>query len=464
LRLPLEPREGYIRWKLVQIRGACYRYQGGEHGMSQGANRWRPALLLVLATAGLIWGGWKWSQAWRYRNAMARIEEELELGFLSTARKDLVELQKRYPGKDQVAFLLGSCEKALGRPEEAALAWAKVPRDSTFAFHALEGRVELALELGRLSEAEQLVIKTCEDSPITGEDPMILLGAIYCQQGRVNEAMRLIEALWRRHDQAGVAASETAINQLWLYIQLQSNPVGDDTIRTILERAGQVAPDDDRVWLWKAKLAIRTRSYDEAATWIDQCLKRRPNDVAVWRTRLDWAVATNRLEVARAALKYLPAAEFTAAQVEKLAAWFGVQSGDDDAERRSLERLIVADPTDVAAFDRLIELCVKNGQSDVADALRGRKVEIARLVSRYQKLFKRHQPRRDAAEMGRLAEQLGRPFEARAFLTLALAGAPERPESRGALARLAHSGETTIDSTRTLDDVLAVGKATDKKN
>ena len=63
-------------------------------------------------------------------------------------------------------------------------------------------------------------------------------------------------------------------------------------------------------------------------------------------------------------MKHLPAAEWNSAQVEKLAAWFAAQRGDDEAERSALERLIAADPTDFAALDRLIELLVKNGQPD----------------------------------------------------------------------------------------------------
>ena len=185
--------------------------------------------------------------------------------------------------------------------------------------------------------------------------------------------------------------------------------------------------------------------------------------MAVWRARLDWAVATDRVAVARDALKHLPAADFSSAQIEKLAAWFAAHRGDADAERTCLERLIAADPTDVAAFDRLIELCAKNGQPDAALALRNKKDEVARLQARYQLLFKRNQPRRDAAEMGRLAEQLGRRFEAKAFLTIALAAAPDRADIRGDLARVVRGAEPPSGSTRTLDDLLAPQLKEDQK-
>jgi thioredoxin-like negative regulator of GroEL len=417
--------------------------------MSQGASQWRLKSLLALAITGLIWGGWKWSEVWHYHKTLARIEDAMEKGLQSLAAKDLVELLGRNPDSDEVAFLLGTCEKARGRSQAAADAWAKIPPQSTFAFHAMEGRVQLEFEQGRLTEAEYLITSSRENPGSTSPDPSILLGPIYCQEGRVSDAMHLIEALWRRHNESGNAASETAINQLRLYIQLQLTPISDETIRATLDRAGRIAPEDDRIWLWKAELATRTKSYEEAARLIDLCLKRRPEDLAVWHARLDWAVATNRVPLAQQALKHLPEAELGSAKIERLAAWFAAQHGDDEAERRNLERLIAVDPTDFTALDRLIELLVKSGRIDLAAEQRRRKDEIAQLQARYRELFARNQPRRDAAEMGRLAEQLGRRFEAKAFLTIALASTPDRADIRRDLVRLAKSANTLVESAAT---------------
>ena len=62
---------------------------------------------------------------------------------------------------------------------------------------------------------------------------------------------------------------------------------------------------------------------------------------------------------------------------------------------------------------------------------------------------------RDAAELARLAEQLGRRFEARVFLTLAVEVEPNRGELREELARLAHPDVVEAQPGRTLADVLA---------
>ena len=76
------------------------------------------------------------------------------------------------------------------------------------------------------------------------------------------------------------------------------------------------------------------------------------------------------------------------------------------------------------ALARLAQLAEKEGQTDRIAELLGKKREIDRLKARYEKLHKRRQPVRDAAEMAQLAEQLGRGFEARAFLTLAISEDP----------------------------------------
>lgn len=62
--------------------------------------------------------------------------------------------------------------------------------------------------------------------------------------------------------------------------------------------------------------------------------------------------------------------------------------------------------------------------------------------------------RRDAEEMARLARQLGRWFEAKVFLSLALAADPKRDDLRGDLASLRHRTGMSEEVGRTLAGVL----------
>ncbi len=118
--------------------------------------------------------------------------------------------------------------------------------------------------------------------------------------------------------------------------------------------------------------------------------------------------------------------------------------------------MIAADPGDFVALDRLAELAVKNGKPDRAAELRREKSKIESVIARYQKLHVRHQPRRGAAEMARLAEQLGQRFEAKAFLTLAVANDPDRVDLRRDLDRLNQRAEIIEGRGRTMADLLAL--------
>ena len=119
-------------------------------------------------------------------------------------------------------------------------------------------------------------------------------------------------------NETGEGASEPAIDLVRMHIQLTFKPNPVDDVRAYLKQAAGLAPDDDRVWLGRANLAIRTGAYDEAERWLDACLKLRPEDVPDWRARLSWGIATNQLDVARQALEHLAAEDLTSAQVHRL--------------------------------------------------------------------------------------------------------------------------------------------------
>ncbi|MGC8640323.1 MAG: FG-GAP-like repeat-containing protein, partial [Isosphaeraceae bacterium] len=224
--------------------------------------------------------------------------------------------------------------------------------------------------------------------------------------------------------------------------------------KEFLDRALRLAPKDVRAGLGKANLALRQGAFDEAAHWIDACLEQLPQDVPSWRARLDWALATGRAAEARAALDHLPAADAPPAELQRLAAWFAARKGDVAAERRALLRLVELAPADGAAFDRLAELAVREGQSARAAELRQRKSVIDQLKAQYQELLLRGQPVRDAARMAGLAEQLGHWFEARVFATVALATGPVRDDLRRILVRLEPRGKPAAASGSTLADAL----------
>jgi predicted Zn-dependent protease len=393
------------------------------------------APLAVVAVA-LSLCAWRWDAVRRDRRALAQVEQEIEEGLHGTAARELATLLARRPDSDEGHYLLGVCEAARGRARPADEAWSRVELDSPFAARAVFGRVSLEMERGRFAAAERIIREALENPRADVEGLPILLGPIYCNQGRLDETLGLIETRWNRLNDAGEGASEAAINLVRAHIDLRLRPVSVDVIRSILDRAVALAPDDDRVWLGRANLAIRTGAYDEAGRWIDACLNRRPDDIPVWRARLDWAVASHRAPEATEALKHLPAGSETQAQILRLAAWLASRRGDQGAEQRALDQLMASDPEDLTVVDRLAELAARQGQSARVAELRRQRAEIERLRARYVKLHQRNQPRRDAAEMSRLAERLGRRFEARAFAAVAIARAPDDQDLRRRLALL----------------------------
>jgi hypothetical protein len=175
-------------------------------------------------------------------------------------------------------------------------------------------------------------------------------------------------------------------------------------------------------------------------------------------------VANQRIDVVRQALLHLPAEVSTPAQLHRLNAWLCSHRGDVEAERRALTRLVAADPADLTALDRLAQLAAKGGQPARTAALLRKKAEIERLRARYEKLYDRKQPIRDAVEMAHLAEQLGRVFEARVFLTLAISEDPDREDLRHDLGRLSQRSATVPGRGQTLAEALAHERGIDGKN
>ncbi len=419
-------------------------------------HRLRWLLLALLGGAGLLWGGRAWWTDRNYKSAMEEIESEIMADRYAIACRDLHQLLSwKSDPNGGITYLLGSCELARGRNQAASEAWERIRPGSAFSERAIRGRMRLLHQSGQLADAERLINDAAEDRRNDRTALLMCLVPLFTELGRIDEVERLIEDGWEHLNTRGAGALDPAIKLLLQHIDLSLKPTPVETIRAFLDQAARLAPEDDRVWLGRANLAIRTGAYDEAGRWLDACQRRRPEDVPVWRARLSWGIATNRMNLVEESLTHLPAAESNPAQVHRLKAWLAAGRGHVAAERQELERLLAADPADRTALDRLAQLAEKDGQPAQAAELLRKKAEIDRLRARYEKLHERNQPIRDAVELAHLAEQLGRVFEARVFLTLAISEDPDREELRRTLERL-NPGPARIDGHRqTLADVLA---------
>jgi thioredoxin-like negative regulator of GroEL len=403
---------------------------------------WSAVMVVFFVFGGVAWVGWTWWSARRYRSAMAEIDARMAAGRFGLAARNLEKLLAWSPSADEAAYVLGICEQARGRTREADQAWARVSPGSAFTQRAILARLRLFHDTGRLAAAEQVVIDAANDPRNDGTDLLVLLVPIYSQIGRSGEAERLVANRWEHLYAQGEATPEQSIKLVRVHMDLTWKAPSIEDLRLYLDQVGRAAPDDDRVWLGRADLAVRTGAYDEAKRWLDACQRRRPEDLAVWRVRLNLGIAANQIDVAREALKHVPAARSKVSEHHRVRAWFCSRRNDAECERKELESLVDADPADAVAIDRLAQLADKAGQPTRAAELRGKKAEIAHARDRYLKLYERTQHIRDAEEMAHLAEELGRMFEARVFLTLAISQEPEREDLRRNLQRLSRISTT----------------------
>ncbi|QEH33146.1 tetratricopeptide repeat protein [Aquisphaera giovannonii] len=411
-------------------------------------------LLGALVVVGLGYGGWRIARAYRREAALAGIRRHIEQGRHGLAAQALAQVLASEPDLDEASYLLGLCEKNRNRPEAADAAWARVAPGSRFASAAVTGRASILIDGGRLADAEELLTRALGDPKIDGFEPRRLLTPLLWQEGRVAEAQRLVEANWESMKGTGREGSQEAIELARLHIAMRVGTASADSVRNFLDRAGRLAPDDPRIQLGRANLAIRQGALADAARLLEECLRRSPEDVPAWRSRLELARAAGKLEDVLAALAHLPAADADDAELHRQAAWIAARSGDGEVETRQLESLAEADPGDVSTLDRLAELAIREGRPARAEELRRRKAELDRLNEQYKELLLRDQPVRDAARMAELAGRLGHRFEARVFASVALASDPDREDMRALLARPGGRGRDGQVAGPTLADAL----------
>src|SRR5262249_3816868 len=129
----------------------------------------------------------------------ARIREAkaaIRVGAMARARRVLEQVASRWPGRGEAEYLLGACEKALGREGEAPEAWEGVPPDSPYAGHAALMLAREALAKHRLAEAERYLPTGLKAPGPNGIEARETLLYLYKLQGRIEEARRLVRAGW----------------------------------------------------------------------------------------------------------------------------------------------------------------------------------------------------------------------------------------------------------------------------
>jgi enediyne biosynthesis protein E4 len=388
----------------------------------------------LLAAGATIWG----VETLLFRAELSGANDDLAHSRPGQARDRLARLAKRRPGRSDVALSLGLSEQAIGRIDEALAAWGQIAPGSSDAGPIALRRAKLAMEHGRLAVAEESVERALAEGGVNHDEALSFLARVLRLQGRLsNLRPRLIDGL-----RQSVVPAEL-LREIW---RLDSEPLPVEGIRAFLDWAGQQATDDDRVWLGQARLAIQTGANDEAEVLLDRCERRRPDDPAIVRARLDLAVASDDPAAARRALGRSAMGPIRLAEAAALRAWFAVQSGDRAAERVALEEWVRDDPGNTEALERLVRL--DQGSPRVPE-LRRRKSELDQARDGYKRLLARGDLS-TAREISRLAGLLGRRVEEQGWAYLAANPRHDTPRVRAALARIVADQPRALTASRIL--------------
>jgi tetratricopeptide (TPR) repeat protein len=394
--------------------------------------RWK-RLGIVAGLLALGWVLFAQLDTWRTRGELRLAQQEIEHGRLEAARRRLTALAARSGALGGAAhYLLGVCEALGGRPDAALRAFARLPEGYAFDAVGAYHEAKANLSQGRLRAAERrLEWALAQDGP--GRDRVRdLLSHIYQIEVRFDDVKPLLRA--------SLAAASDPIRDLKELSNFDVEGLPYDGLKATLEKAGQLAPTDDRVWLGKARLAIEDGRWDDAENWLRRC-RDAGADAPVWRAWLDWARGSGRPDEAIEAARHLGSGPGQLEPGERLAlsAWLNQQRGDPSGEAQALEEWLRIEPAATPALERLAELAHRSGQPGRVTELRHRKAEVERAREAYRLRLWHHELPRTAAErseLARQAEAAGRRHEARALYAWALQADPADSGAQAGLARL----------------------------
>lgn len=237
---------------------------------------WKRGMILAIV-GGLVWVGWTCWDRGRDRTDLARVMNDMQAGRYESASRQLATLLVRKPTWDEAAYLLGVCEKTRGRLDAAAAAWSRVRPGSRWRGSAVMARAELLTQLGGQADAERLVEQALAEPGIDGSDLRWFLVPLYWQEGRVEDAERMVEAIWDHLDRSADGYLDQTMKLVQSHMRLSQGGEPVPGFRQLtLEHAETTGSRDDRIWLARANLAIDRGAFDEAARWLAACRRQRP--------------------------------------------------------------------------------------------------------------------------------------------------------------------------------------------
>jgi tetratricopeptide (TPR) repeat protein len=409
-----------------------------------GRSRLLAGIAAITLALALIWAGWLLAGSLLVKSGLAGAKRRIAAGQYRLARDKLAALSAWWPRHGEVEYLLGTCESRLGRPRAALAAWARVPGGSprSNAAALASGRV-LVHSLGRLHDAELMYRRAMRSSGKKTLEARWALAELLLWEGRLDDLRGLLKEIWRVGEPLD---RTTALRELW---RLDSVIVSAEDVQPVLDKAALFASDDSHVQLVRAFLAMQYGRYDVARGFLEQSAREERDPALAQllrRARLQWALATSDPQEARRALAAGAHDGLSTLELCSLGAWFAARRGDAAAEAAALEEVVALAPGNTQALDRLATLALQSRQPTRAAAFRRCQTERIADQERFRRLLLLDEtpiPKHELHERARLAERLGRWFEARGWLNEALARDPIDDLARASLDRLAADPRAT---------------------
>jgi tetratricopeptide (TPR) repeat protein len=346
------------------------------------------------------------SRARRLRAGLEQVEREINEGRFALARRNLVDLARRWPRDGKTLFLLGRCEEALGRPQRALAAWKQIgPADPAFTL-AIESHGALLINLGRYAPAESLLLEGLDRVPESHRYVVLrAIARLFRLEGRFIEVSEALTAAW-----ASAPNPSELLQELW---QNDHEPVPVDGWKVFLDAADD---GDDRVWLGRARRALLTGRLDEADAWLRRCLASRPDDPAVWHARLDLAMAAEDRARFWEAAERISVGSLPQWYLRTVRCWLAARGGDRQAETREWTRLLELQPSSSQALERLAVLAIEARDAAEAERKQRRKLEVDRAKDYFRKFIVHSMEfRPHAGELARESAIMGREFDENAW-------------------------------------------------
>jgi tetratricopeptide (TPR) repeat protein len=371
-------------------------------------------LLLAAAVVACGWIGYSVYENRRFEAERAQARADVRAERFLIAKRRLDQLVKARANDGESLVLLGLCEQNAGRFEAALSAWLRVEKNDAWKPEAARLAADELINSGRYGAASEQIQSALQATQDTMQRYALL--KVLTRVARFEGLTQVVRAGLR---QAIPISPDPAsdLKELWM---LDNSPTPVEAQARALRGANQ---DDGGVWLGRVNVAILSGDLDEARQGLDKARGfYSAAHPGVARTEFNLAFAKlDPSELATVinsgALEWLDGDEMSLVAARLLD-----NLGSEQEASAALHRLLGHHSAQSWALDRLAERAATQGDFEAARRFQAEKSVLDAAKDRFRDILLDGPPADHYEELSKLAEQLGRPAEAKAWRILAAGG------------------------------------------